>query len=56
MLLSLQPDVPSAVQLFYAGAGALIAARHWEYLKALLGGAPRSSALPKRSKRGARRR
>ncbi len=62
VLLSLQPDVPSAVQLFCAGAGALIAARHWEYLKALLsgasapGGAPRSSAPPKRSKRGARRR
>ena len=36
VILSLQPDVSAAVKLFSAGAGALIAARHWEYLKALL--------------------
>jgi glycerol-3-phosphate acyltransferase PlsY len=36
VILSLQPDVPSEVKLFSACAGALIAARHWEYLKALL--------------------
>lgn len=47
VLLSLSPDVPTPVQLFCAGAGALIAARHWEYVRALLGPA-RRAALPAR--------